>query len=273
MLTEPLPASFGVEVVGVDLAQSLSDAALAELIDLVHEHALVLFRDQHLDDAGHDRVARALGEPCVHPIGRMFGREASVEHIIDDADSRPYQDRWHTDISFLDVPPLYGTLRSIDLPERGGDTLWADMRQALGSVSPVLRERLGSLTAVHDSGAGEAFREKAGDEIVDRLEREYPGQAHPVVLRHPITGVDALYVNRQFTSSIVGMAPGESAMMLDLLCRTAESPNLQYRHHWRVGDVMVWDERATQHFAASDHYPRRREMARMTVTPPALLAG
>lgn len=272
METLPLSASFGVEVIGVDLHSPLDETALAELVGLVHEHALVLFREQHLDDAAHDRLARSLGEPCVHPIGRLFGREASVEHIIDDADSHPYQDRWHTDISFLDVPPLYGTLRAIDLPDRGGDTLWADMRQALAAVSPVLSERIRSLEAIHDSGSGEAFREKAGDEIVDRLEREYPGQAHPVVLRHPLTGVEALYVNRQFTRSIVGMSPAESAMLLDVLCTTAESPNLQYRHHWSVGDVMVWDERATQHFAAADHYPRRREMARMTATPAHLLA-
>jgi taurine dioxygenase len=112
-------------------------------------------------------------------------------------------------------------------------------------------------------GAGQAFVSKAGAEITARTRELFPGVEHPVVAVHPGTGHPFLYVNRQFTRHIVGLHEAESAALLGFLVDHATHPNFQVRHRWTVGDVCLWDERVTQHFAVADHYPQRREMGRV----------
>jgi taurine dioxygenase len=212
------------------------------------------------------RFVRHFGTPYVHPIGRILGAtDARVERIIDSSESRPYQDRWHTDVSFDPVPPTVGTLRAVEIPEYGGDTLWASTRAAFDALPDRLRERIDGRIAVHDSGAGESFLEKVGRKVTNELQASYPGTEHPIVQTHPVTGRCHLYVNRQFTRRILGLDPDESQALLEELYGYVENPNLQMRHRWTEGDVGLWDERATWHFAVADHYPQRREMGRIIV--------
>jgi len=265
-----LTGTLGAVVTGVDLGKPLETGILAALKRELFQHLVLLFPDQHLDDEQQRRFASHFGTPYIHPIGRLLGAvEAKVERIIDSEESHPYQDRWHTDVSFDSSPPTVGTLRAIDIPAFGGDTLWASSRDAYDALPDALRKRIDGLTAVHDSGAGEAFTEKSGREITLRLQAEYPGTEHPVVDTHAVTGRRHLYVNRQFTRRIVGLDPEESDALLEELYGYVENPNLQMRHHWTPGDVGLWDERATWHFAAADHYPQRREMGRIIVATPA----
>ena len=259
--------ALGAVVTGIDLKQSLEGEAVRALEGALFEHLVLFFPGQHLDDAQHEAFARAFGSPYVHPLGRLSGAsEARVERIIDSETSHPYQDRWHTDVSFDATPPSIGTLRAIDIPEFGGDTLWANTRAAYESLPEALRERLEGLVAIHDSGDGAAFAEKAGEALASRLREAFPGTPHPVVEVHPVTGRRHLYVNRQFTRRIEGLSPEASDELLSEVYSYVENPNLQLRHQWRPGDVGLWDERATWHFAAADHYPQRREMGRLVVT-------
>ena len=156
-------------------------------------------------------------------------------------------------------------LRAIDMPERGGDTIWASTYAAYDALSPTMQELLVGLTAFHDMGLGTAFVSKAGAELTAKAAELCPGAEHPVVRTHPVTGRKHLYVNRGFTRRIVGLNPAESDTLLEFLYRHCEHPNFQVRYEWTVGDVAIWDERPTMHFAVSDHYPLRREMARATV--------
>jgi taurine dioxygenase len=270
----PVAGALGARVEGVDLRRPLGPSLVDQILEMLDEHLVLFFPEQHLDDAQHLAFACAFGEPYVHPLSRAAGRTAAeggaatVGHIVDCVETPPYQDKWHTDVSWDTEPPTYGTLRAIEMPARGGDTLWADARAAYAALSPVLQSMIEPLEAWHDMGNAAAFASKAGAEIVARTQQLFPGAAHPVVGVHPRTGDRYLNVNGEFTSRIVGMTPEESAVLLRLLVSQVTSPNFQVRYRWTVGDVAIWDERSTQHFAVADFLPARREMARVVVRVP-----
>ena len=267
----PVTATFGVEITGVELADGVDDDLLAALRTAVHEHQVVFLPDQgRLGDEGQLDLMLRLGTPYIHPIGRAAGlTEATVEHIVDDADHPPFQDRWHTDVSWDTTPPALGSLRAIEMPEQGGDTLWASMYAAWDGLSNELQSRLRGLECRHDLGDGEAFKSKGGEELYEQAMAMYPDTRHPLAAVHPVTGRSYLYANRQFTSEIVGLEPAESAALLRFLTDHAVQPHYCLRRRWSVGDLCIWDERATQHFAMADHFPARREMARVAVGDPA----
>jgi taurine dioxygenase len=266
LTVRPRGGCIGAEVSGVDLRTPLADARVAEVRALLDEHLVLFFPVQALDDDEHLAVALRFGSPYVHPLARTAGlTSAGVEHIIDSVEQPPYQDRWHTDVSWDPQPPVYGTLRAIDIPSRGGDTLWANMYAAYDALSPALQRAIEPLSAIHDMGNATAFITKAGVDLVTRTREAFPGAEHPVVGVHPATGRRYLNVNREFTARIVGMHPNESTALLELLTDAATNPNFHVRYAWTPGDFVIWDERVTQHFAVADYLPERREMARVAV--------
>lgn len=260
----PLGA-LGARVSGLDL--DTADATTADaVLSALDDHLLLVFDAPALDDAGQQRFMELLGEPYIHPLARVGGStEARCSHIVDDADHPPYQDQWHTDVTWDPEPPAIGSLRCIEMPETGGDTQWADVGAILDDLPPDLHRRLQSLDARHDMGRGLGFITKAGADITERTAAEYPGVERPVVATHPRTGRRYLNVNSGFTRSIVGLPAADGdALLADLFEAVATSPH-QYRHSWTEGEFAIWDERATQHRALPDHYPARREMARFVV--------
>jgi len=262
----PQAGHLGAEVRGIDLREPLDETSVGVLRGLLDEHLVLFFPDQDLDDAQQLAFALSFGEAYIHPIARANGvAVAGCEHIVDDVDHPPFQDRWHTDVSWDVTPPTYGTLRAVDLPARGGDTIWASTYAAYDALSPVMQGVIEGLDAHHTMGASRSFLSKAGPEAVARTLEAFPGAVHPVVGVHPNTGRRYLNVNREFTQSIVGMEPEESAALLDFLTVHATQPNFQLRHTWSVGEVAIWDERCTQHFAVADYMPARREMGRVAV--------
>lgn len=264
----PRAGHLGADVSGLDLRAPLAPGDVAELRSLLDRHLVLFFRGAHLDDEQQLALALHLGAPYTHPIGRANGaadRPPRCEHIVDDSDHPPYQDKWHTDVSWDVTPPVFGTLRAIDLPSRGGDTIWASMYAAFDALSPAMQEAVAPLQARHTMGSATSFITKAGADAVARTLEQFPGAVHPVVGVHPGTGRRYLNVNREFTAEIVGMHPAESAALLGFLTSHATHPNFQLRHTWQVGDVAIWDERCTQHFAVADYQPERREMARVAV--------
>ena len=261
----PRAGRIGADVHGVDLREPLADSTVALIRAMLAEHLVLFFPEQHLDDDQQLAFALCFGEPYVHPLARGGDRPARCEHIIDDVAHPPYQDKWHTDVSWDTDPPSFGTLRAVNLPTRGGDTIWSNMYAAYDALSPVMQRVIAPLTAIHTMGSATSFVSKAGVEAVERARQLFPGSEHPVVAVHPNTGRRYLNVNREFTDRIAGMHADESRALLDLLTAQATSPNVQLRHTWTVGDVVLWDERCTQHFAVADYVPERREMGRVVV--------
>ncbi len=260
--TVPLGSTFGVRVIGTPPA-AVGSAQLGKLLD---EHLVVMFESSDLDDAGQQELVAALGSPYVHPLAKVMGAtDAKVTRIVDDADHPPFQNNWHTDVTWDPDAPTVGSLRCIEMPDRGGDTMWADMYAAYEGLSPAFRECLAPLTAWHHAGEGKAFASKAGADVFAKAQEAFPGVERPVVEQHPSGGRRYLNVNSAFTSHIVGLRPEESSAILDLLYAHIARPDWQYRHRWTEGEFGVWDERATQHYALADHFPARREMARFVV--------
>lgn len=266
MRITPVAGTLGAVVEGLDL-RSVDEATVTTLRSLLLDHQVLVLPGQHqLDDEAQVALMLRFGEPYLHPIARAVGQtELKAGHIVDDAEHPPFQDQYHTDVSWDPEPPTWGCLRMIERPPAGGDTLFVNMHAAYEALSPAMQRALEGLTAWHDPGEGKAFRSKSGDAATDAAEQLVPGASHPIVAVHPETGRPHLYVNRGFTRRIEQFTPAESRAVLDLLFAHVEQPNFQMRWTWSVGDVVIWDERCTQHFAVADHYPSRREVARVNV--------
>jgi taurine dioxygenase len=264
---EPVGATLGALIRGVDLREDCDAALLRELELALREWKVLFFRDQHLDAAQHARFASRWGEltddqlvstPQRNPLEALveFTRDAQVVGL---------ENEWHSDGTFRKQPTAGTILRAIEVPGTGGDTLFADMAAAYDNLPGPLRARLEGLRAVHDWSLGAYAVKYAGR--LDELRAQLPPVEHPVVIEHPRTKRRTLFVNRLFTREIVGLAPSESDELLDLLCRQAEIPEYQCRFRWQPGSIAFWDNLAVQHYGASDYHPRRRVMARATFYP------
>jgi taurine dioxygenase len=260
----PVGATLGAVVDTIDLAR-VSAEQCRDLGRALLEHKVLFFRDQHLTREQHAMFAAQFG-PLVDDQLVLQQSPNPVDNMVEftrDAAVVGYENEWHTDGTFRPVPPLATILRAIDVPEVGGDTLFADMAAAFDTLDDELRARVTTLTAIHDWSIG-AYADKYGERL-DDLRAFVPPVEHPVVIGHPRTGRPTLFVNRLFTREIVGLDPGESDALLDLLCRQAELPELQTRLHWEPGTVAFWDNIAVQHYGANDYFPHVRTMARAAI--------
>lgn len=264
----PITATIGAEASGVDLRDPVDDAALSELYAALLRHQVIFLHDQALTDEEHEDFARRFGTLTVHPISRAVGSDRAMEFIEDNEESPPKAARWHTDISWLGVPPKIGILSARVIPEAGGDTMWASLTAAFQGLSKPMQDRLEGLVAMHD--AGENFfcqvERGAGREVADKLRALVDQSAeHPLVPKHPDTGEKVLYISPSNVDHIVGLHPEESRMLLDFLRQHIDRPEFSVRWRWRVDDLAIWDERCTIHRGLTDHYPARRVMRRCTV--------
>lgn len=262
----PVAGHLGAIVTGIDLTRAGS-GDIAELKTAVTDHLVLFFPDQgSMTDEQQVEFSLNFGGPYFHPIARASGStEFKAGHIIDDVDHPPYQDKWHTDVSWDPEPPVFGTLRMVDRPERGGDTVFVSGYAAYEALSDAMKSALEGLTAWHGLGDEMSFRSKAGDDLVDRTLAIVPGATHPVIGVHPETGRKFINVNAEFTSHIIEMTKHESRAILDFLVAHCTNPNFALRWNWTVGDVVLWDERPTLHYAVADYYPQRREVIRVNV--------
>jgi alpha-ketoglutarate-dependent taurine dioxygenase len=264
----PITGRFGAELVGDRLDGTQNGP---ELLGLLHEHGVLVARDQHLTPAEQVALARSLGEPTpAHPV--VPGHPDHPEVLVLDGAAGGRNARWHTDVTFVAAPPSASVLVSDHVPDHGGDTLWADMRSAYDALAAPLRRLVDGLDAVHRIAPlaywGEPFDTALHRDDAAQLFRrslEVPPVVHPVVRVHPVTGRRNLFANPGFTSHVVGLSRIESDGLLDLLHRHATQPEFTLRHRWRPGDVVIWDNRATMHYATDDYGEAERRMRRVTL--------
>ncbi|MBV9832029.1 MAG: TauD/TfdA family dioxygenase [Marmoricola sp.] len=263
-----LGPSFGAEVLGLDL-RTLTDDQVQAIREALVELKVLFFRGQDLTDADQVELGRRLGEVTAgHPVASS---EATAEHPeiydIDSADPEfSFSDVWHTDVTFMEKPPLGSILRAVRLPAYGGDTSWVDSQLAYESLSSPVRELVDQLTAVHDGNRewGAYLRRHGGNVWDGQRVTELAPVEHPVVRVHPESGRKGLFVNPGFTSHIVGVSDAESRGILDLLFAHLTKPEHTVRHRWQLGDVGIWDNRSTSHYANRD-YHQPRVMRRITL--------
>lgn len=259
---EPMTPSIGAEISGIDLREDQDDAVIAEIRSALLAHKVVFFRDQFIGAVQHIAFARRFGTLEIHPATPRDQPNPEVLHIAHGPESKGKENFWHSDVTWRGEPSLGSILRAVEVPPVGGDTLFADMGAAFRSLSPAMQEWCRSLVAVHD--IARVFAKRLGKEA-EELHAKYPPQRHPVVRTHPETGEQALYVNTAFTSHIEGLSAKESEALLRHLYAAAAVPEIQCRFRWRAGSIAFWDNRAAQHYAASDYFPAVRRMERVTI--------
>lgn len=256
-----LSPAIGAELLGADLS-TINSVLVEEVKDALRKYKVVFFRDQQITQTQHIDFAKEFGDLEIHPSTPEHQENREVLRIAHGPKSRGSENRWHSDVTWREAPSLGSILRAIEVPEVGGDTLFANMVMAYERLDGETKELITGKKAVHDIARVFAKRLKKS---VEELHEKYPPMIHPVVRTHPETGQRVLYVNGAFTSHIVDMEPSESDALLKRLYRTASDPELQCRFRWEAGSMAFWDNRACQHFAASDYFPEVRIMERVTI--------
>lgn len=258
----PLTPAIGAEILGIDLGSADIAARLPEIRAALLSHGVIFFRDQDITTAQHIAFARAFGELEIHPATPKDQPNREVLRIEHGPKSRGQENAWHSDVTWREEPSLGSILLAREVPDCGGDTLFANMHLAYERLSDPMKAFCEGLTAVHD--IARVFAKRLGKRP-EELHDTYPPMRHPVIRTHPETGERAIYVNTAFTSHIEGLAESESRWLLDHLFATAKDAEIQCRFRWQAGSVAFWDNRVCQHFAASDYFPARRVMERVTI--------
>lgn len=270
----------GAFVEDIDLSQSIQPETSKQIKRGLGEHGVLFFRNQNLNPDAHEAFAESMG---VIDVNRFF---KPVEGYPKIAEVRKEPDQvyaigedWHTDHSYDQVPALGSILLAKELPRHGGDTMFASMYLAYDALSGGLKKILESLQAEHSSrhqfGSRASVTTNAKDTggRLGNPELATQDAIHPVVIKHPISGRKALYVNKAFTLGIIGWSPPESKALLDFLYDHASRPEFTYRFEWKEGSMAMWDNRATWHRALNDYQGERRLMHRITIEGEELFAG
>ena len=258
----PMTPAIGAEILNIDLGDPDIGKRIPEIRAALLRFGVIFFRDQQLTQEQHIAFARHFGELEIHPATPRDQPNREVLRIAHGPDSRGRENNWHSDVTWRECPSLGSILLAREVPECGGDTLFANMHLAYERLSEQMKRFCEGLTAVHDIARVFAKRlNKAPQDLHDK----YPPMRHPVIRTHPETGERAIYVNTGFTSHIEGLSKEESAWLLDHLYKTAWDVEIQCRFRWREGSMVFWDNRVCQHLAVSDYFPARRVMERVTV--------
>jgi taurine dioxygenase len=255
--------SIGAEIRGLDLSGALSEEQFREVHAALMDNLVVFFRDQRLSPERQKAFGSRFGKLHIHPAAPKAFPEHPEIFVIKADETSTYVagEDWHSDVSCDAEPPMGTILYLTEVPpDGGGDTLFANMYLAYDRLSPRIRTLLDGLTAIHDGE--QLYRGRYGNDDTGKV---YPRAEHPVVRTHPVTGRKSLYVNRFFTTCIVGLSRIESDGLLRMLFRHIETPEFQVRFRWQPGSIAFWDNRCAQHRALWDYYPNRRYGLRVTV--------
>ncbi len=262
----PLGGALGAEIAGVDPGADLDAEVVAEIRAAWLRHLVVVFRDVDLPPPAFMAFARRLAEPAEYPMLRGLPGFPCIVEVIKRAHERHnFGGVWHSDTAYLDEPPIGALLLAREVPEYGGDTLFANMYLAYERLSQRLREVLGTLRAVNTSAKAQVSRTRAAA-IASQGGAPTPLSAtHPVVRTHSETGRRLLYVNPAHTVRFEGMSERESAPLLEYLFAHQTRAAFTCRVRWRPGSLALWDNRACLHLPLNDYQGRRRAMQRISL--------
>lgn len=274
----------GAEIRGVDLTQDIDDEIVRQIQEALNKYAVLVFRSQDLEPEQHIRFTRRFGEPERHILHNQYGLPGYPEilligNVVENGRFIGVNDgglKWHTDLSYKREPTLYSFLHAIEVPKKDGqplgDTVFANTAFAYDTLPEGLKQRLEGLKAIH--GYSDQFKERMkkkreiGEARLDLSKEQVesvPDVVHPVIRTHPVTARKCIYVNEWFTVGIVGMPEDGSRQLLQELCAHCTRDEFVYRHKWRVGDLLVWDNPQTQHLATFDYGPSQRRLLRRTI--------
>lgn len=261
-----MAGALGAEVRGVDLTQPLATVAESLRAGLA-EHQVLFFRDQALKPAHHRALAEVFGDTQPHPAYPTVEGYPELSILAVDEHAPPKIDTWHTDMTFMERPPLGSILHAQVVPAFGGDTLFASLGRAYETLDGRLRASLEGLEAEHSFAHGfrHSLAERPDDPRLTEAVAENPPRRHPVIRTHPVSGAKLLFVNRLFTTRILGLPEAQSDALLKMLCEHIVLPEHTCRFRWEPLSLAIWDNRGTQHRPINDYWPGRRCMQRITI--------
>ncbi|MBW2421527.1 MAG: TauD/TfdA family dioxygenase [Deltaproteobacteria bacterium] len=267
----PIAGALGAELRGLDLAQKLDDTSVEGVLDALYEHKVIFFRSQTLTPQQQIEFSAQLAPVFTDHPAYLPLLDGHPEVVVLDGQAGGRANLWHSDVSISPKPPMGSVLYMKQCPTWGGDTLWADMTAAHDALSDRMKTYLDGLHAVHDLAGTvrNVVRERSQQTKsptgampdMDAL----PRAIHPVVRTHPVTGRKILYVNPTFTSHIDELPPAEGDALLAFLFQHQSQPEFQCRWRWQAGDVAIWDNRATHHYAVADYGDEARTIHRVTL--------
>jgi taurine dioxygenase len=267
-----LGEALGAEALGIDLSKPLDDADFAWIARAFAENPVLVFRNQKLGAAELAAFGRRFGTPRRHALIKYRHAENPDVSWLTNVDEDGKVDwygvkratDWHTDSTYEDALPLLAMLHAKEVPSEKGGTMFADMAAAYATLPANRQEQLAGLTGLHGRHTGPAGEKLYGDfkGVTEKQCHEVPW---PAVVRHPVTGRPILFVNPMHTHGFVGMTRAESWSLIEELSAHATQEQFVYYHRWRVGDVLIWDERATMHRGAGDSRPDERRVMLRTI--------
>ena len=264
---KPIAGRIGAKIKGVNLAEKISDEIISEIRKALVEYKVIFFRGQELDANGQVDFARRFGEvTTAHPTVPSLPEHPEVLDL-DYSRTVARANNWHTDVTFVDRPPLGSVLRALVIPPAGGDTIWANSVTAYQDLPEHLRNLADKLWAVHSNAYDYATAFDVPEEVKsyrDVFTSTVYETLHPVVRIHPESGEKGLFIGG-FVRQIRGLSPTESADIIRLLQSYITRPENTVRWRWKVGDVAFWDNRATQHYAIADYGDQPRRVQRVTI--------
>jgi taurine dioxygenase len=264
---KPIGGRIGAEIIGVKLSGSLSPEIVTAINAALLKHKVIVFRGQtHLDDAEHEAFGRLLGKLAPHPtVPSITGTESVLE--LDSARGLRAS-TWHTDVTFYDAYPKISILRSLVTPERGGDTVWANTAAAYAELPEPLRDFADRLWTVHSNEFDYVTDHTIPPEQLKAHKEVFTSTVyeteHPLVHVHPESGERSLIIGH-FIKRLIGFTAADSQRLLSLFLDHATRPENTFRWHWSVGDVAIWDNRATMHRAVDDYDDLPRIVHRVTL--------
>ncbi|NUP44299.1 MAG: TauD/TfdA family dioxygenase [Streptomyces sp.] len=264
---QKVTAHIGARILGVDISKPLDEETTAAVREALNVHKALVFDDVNLDDAGQQAFVRHLGDiTTAHPTVSSVDGVPNVLPV--DSERGRAANHWHTDVTFVLNPPQASTLRSITIPPYGGETLIANSAAAYRQLPDSLRQLADTLWAEHTNDYDYAVPEEELDEQQAAQRAQFTSikyrTVHPVVRVHPLTGERGLFIGG-FAQRIVGLSPGESRKILDLLQAYVTRPENILRHRWSENQLVLFDNRITQHYAVDNYDGLPRRLHRVTV--------
>ncbi|MFQ6550688.1 TauD/TfdA dioxygenase family protein [Aestuariibius sp. 2305UL40-4] len=266
----PSTAALGACITGVDLSKENSSSDMEVVRQALLDNLVIFFPDQILTPSQHRAFARRFGPLDIHPYSVPLPDYPEILEIVKEkGDVTNFGGGWHIDMTYMETSPLATILVAKEIPDKGGDTLFANMYTAYATLSDGMKEILEGMVSVHGSGstygsAGRMNQHVHSTKVIVTDEKERIAE-HPVVRTHPETGLKSLFVNRDHTYNIMGLQDDESKAILDFLYEHSAKPEFTYRHSWTKNSVVMWDNRCTQHNALNDYSGQKRAVHRIVV--------
>lgn len=263
----PLAGALGAEIYGLDLSSDLDGDGFLRVRKLLNEYQVIFFRDQTISPADMKALALSFGPVQTHPAYATVPDFPEITILESTPEKPTLIERWHTDITFRQHPPMATMLKAEIVPPKGGDTLWSSTTAAYSALSQPMQTMLEGLNAVHDFSWGfkESLAEPGGAQRLADAVAANPPVRHPVIRTHPETGKKAIFVNELFTTHIDELGNTESDALLNFLYEHIRTDEFTCRFHWQPGSLAIWDNRCTQHRPINDYFPAHRRMQRITI--------